>query len=187
MKEPKNSQGLESNLSPNMFKPAELGDFVGCKCNKIRCLRLHCSCFKQGQQCSPACKCISCLNNDTFGEARSFVMHYTAEMNNVAFMPTIVRLESSNDLVYRRGCHCKKTNCKKKYCECFKFGAKCTALCKCDSCGIKDMGIVEVKRKDVFVKARRKKLRFLIPKPGVEEAPESGHHPDEILLVKIKR
>lgn len=31
-------------------------------------------------------------------------------------------------------CNCKKTKCKKKYCECFLQGKKCTAKCNCDDC-----------------------------------------------------
>ena len=104
-------------------------------------------------------------------------------MNNVAFMPSFARLDNSNDLIYVRGCRCKKSNCMNKYCECFKFGAKCTDLCQCNQCEIKDLKINEVHRKDVFVKPKRKKLRFLIPKPGVEP----GDPSNEILLVKTRK
>jgi len=32
------------------------------------------------------------------------------------------------------GCNCKKTNCRKNYCECFNSGLKCSYLCKCANC-----------------------------------------------------
>lgn len=33
-----------------------------------------------------------------------------------------------------RNCNCKKSNCLKKYCECFNSGVKCTSSCKCEEC-----------------------------------------------------
>lgn len=33
-----------------------------------------------------------------------------------------------------RGCHCKKSSCIKKYCECFFAGVYCGENCKCESC-----------------------------------------------------
>ena len=31
-------------------------------------------------------------------------------------------------------CNCTKSNCTKKYCECFKMGRRCDALCRCVNC-----------------------------------------------------
>lgn len=33
-----------------------------------------------------------------------------------------------------RACYCKKSNCLKKYCECYNNGLKCSANCKCEEC-----------------------------------------------------
>jgi hypothetical protein len=32
------------------------------------------------------------------------------------------------------GCTCSKSNCNKKYCECFKIGKKCSNKCRCINC-----------------------------------------------------
>ncbi len=33
-----------------------------------------------------------------------------------------------------RMCNCKKSNCLKKYCECFNSGVRCNSSCKCEEC-----------------------------------------------------
>uniref|UniRef100_A0A915LDZ2 CRC domain-containing protein n=1 Tax=Meloidogyne javanica TaxID=6303 RepID=A0A915LDZ2_MELJA len=36
--------------------------------------------------------------------------------------------------LHQKGCHCKKSNCLKNYCECYEAKVPCTERCKCIAC-----------------------------------------------------
>ena len=42
--------------------------------------------------------------------------------------------KAADNKQHAKGCHCKKSGCLKKYCECFQAGVRCTQYCKCCDC-----------------------------------------------------
>ena len=56
------------------------------------------------------------------------------ERNPEAFAPRIKHDAESMTKGHLSGCHCKKSACLKKYCECFSAAVACTDKCRCMDC-----------------------------------------------------
>lgn len=56
-----------------------------------------------------------------------------------------------------KGCNCKKSNCSKKYCECFRKGQGCGKSCNCVGCGnpFKEERILEMGERILEMGERR--------------------------------
>ena len=109
------SKKFESNekieYNKNLLEPK---DKPCCSCTKTKCIKKYCECFANKRFCKD-CHCQDCMNRFSF---------YSNNNNNIRYL-------TENDKIT---CTCTKSNCNKKYCECYKAGKKCNDKCRCLNC-----------------------------------------------------
>ncbi|OMO66671.1 hypothetical protein COLO4_30439 [Corchorus olitorius] len=104
----------------------------------------YCECFASGEYCN-GCNCTECCNNVENEDLRKAAAEIILERNPRAFKPKIASTPCSpqngdeeTDVApvgrNERGCHCKRSQCIKRYCECFQANVFCSTNCKCMDC-----------------------------------------------------
>lgn len=116
-----NERDPNIDLAQGLLMPEDKGY---CTCQKNRCLKMYCPCFRKGVVCGALCKCIGCenklINKDKVTEIREIKLSQTKSY-----------VISSIDEVC---CHCKGSFCQKAYCPCYKNKKGCGPNCKCFNC-----------------------------------------------------
>ena len=102
-----------------------------CRCKKSNCMKLYCDCFVNGEKCI-GCNCINCSN--VIGNEINIKKVYDEVVGK---NPVSMKLNLQKELK-TNGCNCSKSNCLKKYCECYKAGFKCSKICRCKICENKE-------------------------------------------------
>lgn len=109
-----------------------------CNCKNSKCLKLYCVCFASEALCNSNCKCLNCENNaENHITVKGSKDKIKKRRSNAFGKKIIISTEDMhNDVktVHAKGCHCKNSNCLKRYCECYRNGIQCSYLCKCTNC-----------------------------------------------------
>lgn len=115
-------------VTPLSLKP------ISCNCKRSRCLKLYCDCFRFKKYCGD-CNCNDCANLPEYERYRQEAIASILERNPEALKPKIVKPEDERGAKeHLSGCHCKKSNCLKKYCECYTAHVPCSERCRCQDC-----------------------------------------------------
>lgn len=153
----------KNNKNKKLHQPKKM-TMLKCKCNKTQCTRLHCICFSNQKYCNDTCDCSGCFNLEKHQNIMDKVKILTQEINPAAFTSKIIEVNDKKNKkivkIFDRGCFCKKNECQKNYCECFKLGLPCSSICKCENCSNEKIYLENKKVQQIFKKNPRKKKKF---------------------------
>ena len=107
-----------------------------CNCTKTKCVKKYCECFSNNRFCKD-CNCVDCLNKYKYSN------NYISSSKELS--------ENENEEIF---CTCIKSNCNKKYCECYKSNKKCSDKCKCSNCLNNNYPVFNIKNKEKDTKSK---------------------------------
>ena len=105
---------------------------IKCTCSKTGCTKKYCACFSKGILCD-GCECKNCencfpsINQLSLRPGLDSVIKGERMLENEDYNKKEEIQINKNQRVI---CNCTKSNCMKKYCECFKQGFNCNSLCR---------------------------------------------------------
>ena len=135
-----------------------------CNCKKSKCLKLYCDCFANGELCIN-CNCNCCMNKR--GNETEIRKAYNDIKDKNPIAMKLTNLEEPATLC----CNCTKSNCLKKYCECFKAGIHCSQLCRCRDCDnttIKPLTNTVITKNDIYEGYAIQKISVFIHNNTIE-------------------
>ena len=126
---------MSNNNNINLNK--QTSKKITCTCSKTGCKKKYCACFSKGIPCID-CECKDCENkpqieennNNNKSNNNNILVKQESQEKDINYSKTDIT-NSKNQRVI---CNCTKSNCMKKYCECFKQGLNCNSLCRCIEC-----------------------------------------------------